>query len=54
MQKKNAKPGKPENVIVVKKMHDYSDDPFFKKKAEDAKAFLKKHGLFEKLAKGEL
>ena len=33
------------NVTVVKKMRDYSNDPFFKKKAENAKAFLKKHGL---------
>jgi len=33
------------NVTVVKKMRDYSQDPFIKKKAERAKAFIKKHGL---------
>jgi hypothetical protein len=33
------------DVVVVKKMHDYSNDPYFKKKKEDAIAFLKKNGL---------
>jgi hypothetical protein len=33
------------NVTEVKKMRDYSKDPSFKKKAENAIAFLKKHGL---------
>lgn len=33
------------DVALVKKMRDYSNDPAFKKKAEDAKEFLKKHGL---------
>ena len=32
-------------VTVVKKIRDYSDEPAFKKKAEKATAFLKKHGL---------
>ena len=32
-------------VTIVKKMRDYSDEPAFKKKAENAIAFLKKHGL---------
>ena len=32
-------------VTVVKKMRDYSQDPFFRKKAEKAKAFLEKYGL---------
>ena len=31
--------------VRIKKMKDYSDDPFFKKKAEDAIKFLKKHPL---------
>lgn len=35
------------SVTVVKKMKDYSQDPFFKKKAERAKAFLAKHPLPE-------
>jgi hypothetical protein len=33
------------NVTIVKKMQDYSKDPAFKKKAENAVAFLKKHGV---------
>lgn len=32
-------------VTIVKDMRDYSQDPFFLKKAESAKAFLKKHPL---------
>ena len=34
-----------EEIIIVKKMRDYSKEPAFVKKAEEAKAFLKKHGL---------
>jgi hypothetical protein len=33
------------DVIVVKKMRDYSKAPFFKKKAESSSSFLKKNGL---------
>ena len=36
---------KSSNVTVVKKLKDYSKQPAFKKKAEKAIAFLKKHGL---------
>jgi hypothetical protein len=36
---------KPNEVAVVKKMRDYSDEPAFKKKVEKAMTFLKKHGL---------
>jgi len=32
-------------IPVVKKMRDYSEEQAFKKKAEKAAAFLKKHGL---------
>ncbi len=32
-------------IAVVKKMRDYSNEPTFKKKAEKAMSFLKKHGL---------
>jgi hypothetical protein len=32
-------------VTVVKKMRDYSKEPFFVKKKEDAMAFLEKYGL---------
>lgn len=39
------KKDKSNNVTVVKKMRDYSEEPVFKKKAERAMAFLKKHGL---------
>lgn len=33
------------NITVVEKMKDYSKEAVFKKKAEKAIAFLKKHGL---------
>lgn len=33
------------HVAIVKKMRDYSNEPAFKKKAESAIAFLKKHGV---------
>lgn len=32
-------------ITVVKNMRDYSNEPVFKKKAEKASQFLKKHGL---------
>ena len=38
------------NITVVKKMKDYSQEPFFKKKLENAQNFIKKHGLPEILA----
>lgn len=36
---------KSNSITEVKKMRDYSKDPSFKKKAENAITFLKKHGL---------
>jgi len=33
------------NIIIVKELRDYSNDPVFKKQVEEAKEFLKKHGL---------
>lgn len=33
------------NITIVKEMRDYSNDPVFKKQVEEAKAFLKEHGL---------
>ena len=33
------------SITVVKKMRDYSDEPFVKKKAEKAIATIKKYGL---------
>jgi len=33
------------NITIVKELRDYSKDPYFVKKAEEAKEFLKKHGL---------
>jgi len=39
---KNDKEAK---IAVVKKMRNYSEEPVFKKKAEKATAFIKKHGL---------
>lgn len=42
---------KKSRVAVVKKMRDYSNEPAFKKKDEEAKAFLEKHGLPEAFTK---
>ena len=39
------------NVTIVKKMRDYSNEPAFKKKAENAIKFLKKHGIPESFKK---
>ena len=39
--KKNNK----SQIAIIKKMKDYSKEPVFKKKAEKAITFLKKHGL---------
>jgi hypothetical protein len=39
------KKGKSNDITVVKKMKDYSNEPAFKKKAEKAAEFLKKNGL---------
>jgi hypothetical protein len=39
------------NIIIVKEMRDYSKDPYFIKKAEDARAFIEKHGLPESFKK---
>ena len=33
------------NITIVKELRDYSNDPVFKKQVEDAKEFLKEHGL---------
>lgn len=43
--------GKNTRVRIDKNMPDYSKDPVFVKKNEEATAFLKKHGLPEKIAK---
>lgn len=32
-------------IIVVKKLRNYDDDPYFKEKHERAKAFIEKNGL---------
>lgn len=36
---------------IVNEMRNYSEDPFFKKKTEAAKAFLKKHPIPESFFK---
>lgn len=36
---------KQENIAVVKKIRDYSEEPAFKKKLDKAVSFLKKYGL---------
>ena len=33
------------NVTIDENMRDYSNDPYFKKKHEEAAEFIKKHGL---------
>ena len=33
------------DIVVVKKVKNYNNEPVFKKKAEKAKAILNKHGL---------
>jgi hypothetical protein len=38
-------------VVVDKKMKDYSKNPYFVKKTEEANAFLRKHGLPKDLPK---
>lgn len=40
-----AKSNKNNNVIIGRRMKDYGKDPFFKKMAENALAFIKKLGL---------
>lgn len=42
---------KKSQVAVVKKMRDYSNEPSFKKKDQEARAFLEKHGLPETFTK---
>jgi hypothetical protein len=42
---------KDNDIVEVKKMRDYSKDPVFRKKAEDAAAFIKKHGLPDSFTK---
>ena len=41
------------NVTIVKKMRDYSNELAFKKKAENAIKFLKKHGIPESFKKNK-
>ena len=38
-------------ITIVKKMRDYSKDPAFVKKAEEATAFLKKTGIPDRFRK---
>lgn len=39
------------DITIIKKMRDYSNDPFFKKKEEEAIKLIKKHGLPESFKK---
>ena len=41
------------NITVVKRMRDYSKDPFFIKKAEEMKALIKKYGVPARLKKSK-
>jgi hypothetical protein len=46
--KKNKKRRTKKTIgIIDPHMEDFSNDPFFVKKAEEAKAFLRKHGVPE-------
>jgi len=52
MASNSSKKGKGgNNIIIVDNMRDYSNDPVFKKKLEDAKEFLKKHPIPDRLKK---
>jgi hypothetical protein len=48
-----VKESKVSSVTVVKKMRDYSGESVFKKKAENAAAFIKKNGLPAPLRKSK-
>ncbi len=48
---KEINTGTVKSVTVVKKLRDYKNEPFFKKKLEDTKAYLKKYGLLEELTR---
>lgn len=45
MSTATVKESKVSSVTIVKKMRDYSKESVFKKKAENAAAFIKKNGL---------
>ena len=45
MDKSKIKDATVPAITYVKKMRDYSKEPFFIKKKEEAIAFLEKHGL---------
>ena len=45
VKKKRKKFSSKKTVTIKKGMKDYSNDPFFKNKAEAMKAILKKNGL---------
>lgn len=47
MPSKSKKKMNSGNIIIVEKMRDYSNDPVFKKKNEEARIFLEKHPLPE-------
>ncbi|MES1220401.1 MAG: hypothetical protein ABUT20_33175 [Bacteroidota bacterium] len=40
-----------DNITVLKEIKNYSKEPVFKKKAEEAAKFLKKNGLSESFKK---
>ncbi|MDR3693490.1 hypothetical protein [Mucilaginibacter sp.] len=49
--KKASVKEKPYNVVVNDKVRSYADEPFFIKKEEKAKEFLRKHPIPEYLKK---
>ena len=42
-----------DNVVVVKKMKDYGNEPAFNEKAKNAITFIKKHGLPRKSSRNK-
>jgi len=47
----SMKKSKTSNITVIKKMKDYSQDVVFKKKADEAAAFLTKNGIPKKFTR---
>lgn len=41
----------PLKITIVKKLRDYSNDPFIKRKREEAIKFIEKHGIPEDFKK---
>ena len=49
--KRPKKANRKGKITITDNVKDYSSDPFFVKKAQEAKAFLKSHGLPNKFVR---